>query len=544
MILLLPLVFHLFVGLLDQTPTDYADASILVAASQTPLHAQDWRLLTHLPLQINPYTPLTYLMYGIGQAPHCLSLPNAHLVSLAFVSATSWLLYLCCRRLGASRTISIVAVAVVFLGSSCMESLLWSVRPDIIAVGFLSGALYCYIRHAQRPGPGRLGIWFTLTVMLVTAAFAAKVYPWATATVIGLSGLMRRRWAEVMVWALWLPSLIALGILWNYSTAGGAFTNIFASQSHLIVHGFLETEFRPMELRGIAVPEFALVLGLALYLLALARNRPFGVSAGSDGSPSTHIVLPFVAIYATLAAIVPIPLMMKWGANNYYLELAAASALLFAVAASYPGVNATGPLRATASRVAAALIVVFVITGVATRDSSIVLRKLGRVRVLMGKAAESDALPTSGPELKAIPVAATPRELTTRFNGQMVLTDTFAMIPVANAGASIAINDPSFYNIEFVSGNFGQNLATVLRRGILSGDIAYLVLAHPMDVWFNIDPWGQKRSRFSLYYFEPEIRSHFTFETVIETPAPIGLFYAYSTHLFVYRNTASAPGAK
>jgi hypothetical protein len=512
---------------------DSADPCILVTAGeQSPLHVHDMGLLQKFPYQINPYLPLNYWFYGLGQSPHALSFVRARFVGFVFVVATCLFIYLICRKLRASRAAAFVAVNVVFMGSPTVVALATALRPDLLAVGFLVAAFYCYLLHIEAPRRSS-AFWFLLTLLLAGAAMAVKLYPWASIVLIGLMAIARRRWDEVAGWAVWLGALVVALIAWNHWTNGGFLRHAVLSQSHLMQYLPLQHEFSSDDYRrGISAPPYALMLGWTIYVAVKRGIRGKGLEIRasnaaalplSGSNPQSPIPNPLLlATWVFLAAVIPIPLMMKWGSNNYYYELACATAVAASVLLSQ-GVNIGSPSREQIVGFIVGILVVALIAVSMTAQLGLAIatssygRMFGHGPVIAPSGNPKGASPGAAQSAPSFP--STPTLLRERFQGKSVLASHRTMIALANAGATIAVNDPAFFNVQFVAGNFDEHLADTFRNGVAHGQVDYLVLHDTFDNWCDGDPKSFKdvsKNEASLYYFQTFLANHFQLDFVIE----------------------------
>jgi hypothetical protein len=124
-------------------------------------------------------------------------------------------------------------------------------------------------------------------------------------------------------------------------------------------------------------------------------------------------------------------------------------------------------------------------------------------------------------------------KLRQRFHGKLVIASHDYMHALANAGATIAVNDPAFFNVQFVVGNLDEQVAAAFCDGIDRHEVDYLVLPIALNDWFDSRPSsfrGALNNQFSLYYFRAFLTSRFKLDYLM-----VG---SEQEVWYVYRNTA------
>lgn len=481
---------------------NYAEQPILVASVLSgPAHVHDARLLRDPPYQVNPYMPLTYLVYSLFQSDGSMSLKVARQFNLVALNVALVALVLVARKLAQSSLIGLLA-GIVFLCWGATLDLGTHLRPDTLAMPWLCALIWLRMRE----GSGAR-VWIAATLCLGLASFF-KFTLWSTPVAFFIGDLLKARKRSLLCWGLVGAALACALGAWHVYTQGGFYEHVVKVQKNLPFRPWFERELLEAKTGngGPLTPSGVLFCGVAAYCSwLLARNRELRGQFKLAGE---------ALIFFATALGVAVFLMRKWGAGNYYLEFGMAASLVAAVAAAL----AADRRLALNKRAALALCLML---GIA-----MVLPTAFRNRLTVGEMFDEYARLAENDKLEPHP------RLAQQLSGKLVLADSASQVLVNRHGGKIFVNDPACFSIEFTVGTFDEAHAKKVRAELAS-KVDYVVLNQPIEWWFGDlmrQRGGYDPDHIVFVFFEQTVRATFGKPVMIE-PAVGGAqvpFFLYS----------------
>lgn len=288
----------------------YAEAQGVAIALRwskgVPLYA-DFR---HPPYVMTTFTPLWYGALAVAAK---LGLGNmdsltlfGRLLSLASALGLGFLGYLCNRRLGVSKGLSLL-MPLFFLSFPIMIPWVPLARPDLPALFFCLLSVYIVLGQPR-------AIWVTLAGVSGTVAFLIKHDSIAVPGAIVLWMLLARRWKHALLYSLvwWVP-VVATYAWFNHSSPGMMHLNLAPAHFGNPALGYFH-ELWITVMAGFG-HEFAIAL-LAFALLGFV----FSVADPRARLLAIYFVLVGGLLVSTTA--------LSNGGDNHYLEAALVWSLL------------------------------------------------------------------------------------------------------------------------------------------------------------------------------------------------------------------------
>ena len=124
------------------------------------------------------WLPLLWISYMADAEVFGLEPMGYHLTNLLLHTANVWLLAWVLFRLTGSRWRSLAVAALWAVHPLRVESVVWiTERKDVLSGLFFFLALLAYVRHAERPGRGRLGLVFAALLLGLLSKASVIVLP-------------------------------------------------------------------------------------------------------------------------------------------------------------------------------------------------------------------------------------------------------------------------------------------------------------------------------------------------------------------------------